>query len=58
MERGPWWEEATLRGTVNVNTRLSFFTRHGDMVGRVCTLAFLLLLSLLIVRLFVPKKSR
>ena len=58
VERGPWWEEATLRGTVNVNTRLSFFTRHGDMVGRVCTLAFLLLLALLIVRLFVPKKSR
>ena len=56
LTRTPWWQEATLRGTVNVNTRQSFFTRHGDIVGRVCTLAFLLLLALLIVRLFVPKK--
>jgi len=49
VSRGPWWEEATLRGTVNVNTRQSFFTQHGDIVGRVSTLAFLLLLALLIV---------
>ena len=52
----PWWEEATLRGTVNVNTRQSFFTRHGDIVGRVCSLAFLLLLALLVVRLLLRKK--
>ncbi|MBR4809575.1 MAG: apolipoprotein N-acyltransferase [Bacteroidales bacterium] len=56
LESTPWWEQATLRGTVNVNTRQSFFTRHGDIVGRVSTLVFLLLLALLIVRLFVPKK--
>ena len=52
----PWWEEATLRGTVNVNSRQSFFTRHGDIVGRVCSLAFLLLLALLVVRLLLRKK--
>ncbi|MBR4826480.1 MAG: apolipoprotein N-acyltransferase [Bacteroidales bacterium] len=56
VSRGPWWQEATLRGTVNVNTRQTFFTRHGDITGRICTLAFLLLLALLVVRLFVPKK--
>ncbi len=55
VSRGPWWEEATLRGTVNVNTRQSFFTRHGDIVGRVSTLVFLLLLALLIVSLFRKK---
>ena len=56
VSRTPWWEEATLRGTVNVNTRLSFFTRHGDIVGRVCSLAFLLLAALLLVRLLLRKK--
>ena len=55
VSRGPWWKEATLRGTVNVNTRQSFFTRHGDIVGRVSTLVFLLLLALLIVSLFRKK---
>ena len=55
MSRGPWWEEATLRGIVNVNTRQSFFTRYGDIVGRVSTLVFLLLLALLVVSLFRKK---
>ena len=53
LSRGPWWEEAVLRGTVNVNTEQSFFTLHGDIVGRVSTLVFLLLLALLIVRFWV-----
>ncbi len=56
LQQGPWWKEATLRGTVNVNTRQSFFTRHGDIAGRVCTLVFLLLLALLTVRCLLPKK--
>ena len=32
------------------------FVRHGDVVGRVCTLLFLLLSAILLVRLFVPGK--
>jgi apolipoprotein N-acyltransferase len=56
LQQGPWWEEATLRGTVNVNTRQSFFTRNGDIAGRVCTFVFLLLLALLVVRFLLPKK--
>ena len=57
MSRTPWWEMATLRGTVNVNTTQSFFTRHGDIVGRVSSLVFLLLLALMVVRLFAPAKK-
>ena len=57
LQRGPWWEEAVLRGSVNINTRESFFARHGDVTGRVCTLAFLLLGALLIVRLLSGKKK-
>ena len=57
LERGPWWEEAVMRGSVNINTRESFFARHGDVTGRVCTLAFLLLAALLIVRLISGKKK-
>ena len=56
LQQGPWWEEATLRGSVNVNTRQSFFTRHGDIAGRVSTFVFLLLLALLAVRFLLPKK--
>ena len=56
VSRTPWWEEAVLRGTVNVNSQQSFFTRHGDVTGRVCTLAFLLLLALLVARVLLGRK--
>lgn len=54
--KGPWWEEAVLRGEVNLNSEQSFFARNGDIVGRVSTLVFLLLLALLLVRLLSGKK--
>lgn len=56
LQQGPWWEEAVLRGEVQLNTRQSFFTRHGDIAGRVSTLVFLLLLALLLVRLLSGRK--
>ena len=42
-----WRVPASLRGTVNLNHELSFYTRHGDLVGRGCVLLSLLLLALL-----------
>lgn len=56
VEQGPWWERCTLRGTVNMNDELSFFVRHGDIVGRVASFLFLLLLLALGVRLFTKEK--
>lgn len=32
-----WWEPATLRGEVRLNDTATFFTRHGDIVGRAAT---------------------
>lgn len=55
VQRGPWWEEATLRGTLNLNSSQTFFVQHGDMTGRVCTFMFLMLLLVLVVRCFTRK---
>ena len=55
LERGPWWEQATLEGSVNFNSRVTFFAEHGDIVGRVCTFAFLLLLLAALVRFLIRK---
>lgn len=49
----PWWEPAVLKGRINRNTYLTFFVRHGDIAGRVCTFLFLLLLLALPVRAIV-----
>ena len=48
----------TLRGTVNLSDRETFFVRNGDIVGRICTLVFGLLLLALIVRALIPKAFR
>lgn len=56
LQQGPWWEEATLRGSVNLNSKVSFFALHGDIVGRVSVLVFILMLALMLVRLLVRNK--
>lgn len=52
-----WWVPATLRQEVNLNSAQTPFVRYGDVTGRACTLVFLLLALLLVVRLFVGKQS-
>lgn len=39
----PWWEPAVLEGSVNLNSRQTFFVRYGDMTGRICVFLALLL---------------
>ena len=56
LQQGPWWEEATMRDSVNLNSEESFFVRHGDIVGRVSVLVMLLMLGLLLVRLLLRRK--
>ena len=55
LDRGPWWEAATLEGSVNFNSRVTFFAEHGDITGRVCTFVFLLLLLAVFVRFLIRK---
>lgn len=45
-----WWQPAVLEGEVHPNTELTPFVKYGDIVGRVCTLVFILMLLALIVR--------
>ena len=56
LDETPWWTRCTLSGLVHLNSAQTAFVRHGDLVGRVCTLVFLLLLAMLVVRLFLPKR--
>lgn len=50
-----WWEPAILKGKVNRNTEMTFFVRHGDVTGRICTFVFLLLLASLLVQALVRR---
>ena len=56
LETSDWWTRQTLTGSVNLSSEQTLFVQHGDIAGRVCTLIFLILAALLLVRLFVPPK--
>lgn len=58
VQKGPWWEETVLTGKVSLRTDITFFVRSGDIPGRICTLAFLLLFLALIVRKLIPEHLR
>lgn len=47
----PWWEPAVISGTLPLRDDLTFFVRHGDITGRICSFLFMLLLLALATRL-------
>ena len=56
--RTSWWERETLEGTVNLNAEETFFVRHGDIAGRLCSFIFILLLLSLTVKFIIREPQR
>ena len=56
LSQTDWWTRGTLSSPVHLSSEQTAFVRHGDVAGRVCTLVFLLLAAVLLVRLFLPGK--
>ena len=54
LSRTPWWQPATLTGTVPLLDGQTFFVRHGDITGRICVLIAALLILAAIIR---PRKK-
>lgn len=57
LDETQWWTRGALPGLVHLSSQQTAFVRHGDIVGRVCTLVFLLLAAVLFVSLWIPKKK-
>ena len=57
ISRTDWWKRQTLEGSLNLNSRMTFFAQNGDVAGRICTFAFLLLFVLAVVRGLISKIS-
>lgn len=51
----PWWEPAVIEGYIPLRDDITFFVEHGDIIGRVCSFIFCLLLLALAVR-FVTRR--
>ena len=55
LEASDWWTRQTLTGEINLSSEQTAFVQHGDIVGRVCTLVFLLLAAFLLVRVITKR---
>jgi len=55
LSSSPWWKRCTIRGEINLNSSLTFFSLHGDIIGRVSSLLTVLLAALLIVRFLIRR---
>ena len=51
----PWWEEAAIAGTINLNDEITFYVRYGDYIARVSMFVSVLLLLFLGVKRFTGK---
>lgn len=52
-----WWERGGLKGNVYPETRITFYTQHGDYIGRAATGTSALLALYLLVQLIVTRKT-
>ena len=50
LQPTPWWEQAVIKSSIPLSDQITFFVTHGDIVGRVFSFIFILLLMALAVR--------
>ncbi len=39
-----WWQPAAIKGTINANNTLTFYSKYGDVIGKLCGILALLLI--------------
>ena len=52
VDQTRWWEKSILQGKVGLSDDQTFYVSHGDFVGRICIMMFLLILLGTLVRRF------
>lgn len=57
LQRTGYWEPAALRGTLNANNELTFYTRQGDYIARIAYFFSLLSVLYTITRLIMGQKK-
>lgn len=52
-----YWEPAVIKGTINANSKLTFYVKHGDYIARIAVLFGALILILTIIMGFINRKK-
>jgi apolipoprotein N-acyltransferase len=57
IQRTNYWEPDALRGKLNVNDKLTFYTRHGDYIARIAYFFSLLIILYTVTRIIMTGKK-
>jgi apolipoprotein N-acyltransferase len=53
-----WWVKDVIKGQINANDKITFYTKHGDYIGRIAYLFTLIMLLYYIVKTIINRKSK
>lgn len=56
ISESSWWKRETMKGSVNLSDRKTFFSKYGDITGRACCFGAVMMLLALSVALFTGKR--
>jgi len=57
LQRIGWWETSAIRGELVKNERLTFYTRHGDYMGRAAVFVTIVLLLYALLQRYIMKEK-
>lgn len=57
VQRTKWWEDAALKGNLNLNEKITIYVKYGDYIGRASVLAFVLFFLFMLSTYFYPRKK-
>ena len=57
LQRTNYWEPAALRGELNANEKLTFYTRHGDYIARIAYFFSLIIALYTITRVIINRRK-
>lgn len=57
VESSSWWEEGSLRGLINLSDFQTVFVRYGDVTGRACTFAALIMVAAMLLSMIPNRRN-
>lgn len=53
-----WWKEGAIKGILHTNDKITFYTKHGDYIGRISRIFAFLVALMAIVNFLISKKTK
>ncbi|MBN1821957.1 MAG: apolipoprotein N-acyltransferase [Prolixibacteraceae bacterium] len=58
FQKTKWWEDAVIRGNINLNDKITFYVKYGDYIARISAFLSVMLILFLIVKQFIKTDNQ